>query len=141
MSALQLSGLSARERNRAKRKAKQMARRTSKDKERRYAGVRRFSVLPFSYLFKAAHKVALKCWKREYVLQILAQYSMRMYFLCYNVHCRLSSLRVCYRTECFFDVVEGHTSQCTFSLICGGHYNNYYLYKIFTTVCFYYFTA
>jgi TATA-binding protein-associated factor len=36
LSALQLSGLSARERNRAKRKAKQMARRTSKDTERRY---------------------------------------------------------------------------------------------------------
>ena len=60
---------------------------------------------------------------------------MRMYFLCYNVHCRWSSLRV-YRTECFFDVVEGHTSQYTFSLICGGHYSNYYLHKIFTTVYF-----
>ncbi len=39
LSALQLSGLSARERNRAKRKAKQMARRTSKDTERRYVCV------------------------------------------------------------------------------------------------------
>ena len=36
LSALQLSGLSARERNRAKRKAKQMARRASKDTERRW---------------------------------------------------------------------------------------------------------
>ena len=39
LSALQLSGLSARERNRAKRKAKQMARRTSKDTERRYVHI------------------------------------------------------------------------------------------------------
>ena len=78
LSALQLSGLSARERNRAKRKAKQMARRTSKDTERRY--------VYYTVLSRVSTHGRLNINSRLWTTWALTrdQDSIRLYRCCYS---------------------------------------------------------